>query len=493
MQNGFIRFTLRGTNRIVWLPEIAMIRLIFLSARAMNRNFTPPWTDSALVAWGLAAIAFIFSAFCLTSLTWDGSYLLLHTLQDGVPFAPAHRWFHWVLEEPVLLLRPVFDDPAKLAVIHGLTCFLLPLFALAACLGMLRGDNARLRIWPVIGILLVPLPGQLFVVTEINPTVQLAWVLFVFIWQDCPARWSPVAVFAMLAMATLHPAAAPLLFLAAAMAVVFAFSGRSARRRMLGWGLIFAAVSIAQLWVNILLATPYERANISASTWIAEAATGLRYTLFPALIPLFVDIGLYVWSLVSRRASRRPPWLSKILWIAAFIIGCIYISDTGGWTASINYRKFVVVATLPVTLVAAFDAWRLRATPPEDRGKFPGMRVALACPALLFAILLAGMSLSWKSLAASLMARLAAHPGRVMDYSELRPPESDSALNHWSVTSLSLVLQGWSPQKMVIRDESLQRPAGRFCICPGDDFPRADRSFNLDWIAHLQSAPAPGK
>jgi hypothetical protein len=383
-------------------------------------------------------------------------------------------------------MRPVLNDPVKLAVMHGLVCSLLPLFSLGACLGMLRGETARLRIWPVIGILLVPLPGQLFIVTEVNPTIQLAWVLFVFIWRGCPVRWSPVAAIAMLAMATLHPAAVPLFFFAAIMAVVFAMSKDALfRRQTIVWGMIFAAASLGKLAECMILATPYERASMSLAVWITELKTGLRFSLFPALVPVLIDVGLYAWSFFSKQTQLRPPWLSKTLWIAAFVLGTIYVSDTGGWAAAINYRKFVVVVSAPMALLASIDAWRLRRIANGSPAIFPEPRIALIYPAVLFASMLCGMALSWKSLCASLMTQLAVHAGPVMVYGELPKPWSDSALNHWSTTSLSLVLQGWEPKKIFIWDGSLQLSGNRFCVCPGEEFGCEDRSFKLGWVAGI--------
>ena len=462
------------------------------SQREVKRNSEPVWIESALAAWLVAAAAFVFSSYCLASLTWDGSYFLLHTLQDGTPCMPALRWCHWILEEPLLLLQPVLNDPVKLAVVHGLTCSLLPLFSLGACLGMLRGNCANLRIWPVIGILLVPLPGQLFLITEVTPTIQLAWILFVFIWLGCPPRWSPVVAVAMLAMATLHPAAAPLFFLAAIMAAAFGFAKEARiRRRMIAWGIFFAAASLAKLAQSVIFATEYERASMSWMVWTMEMQTGLRFTPFPALVPVLIDTGLYAWGMISPQTRLRPPWLSKTLWAAAFVLGGLYAFDTGGWTAGINYRKFVIVVTVPVVLIASIDAWRLRRNAEENSLPSPQARIAPIYAAILFAFIFSGMAFSWKSLSASLMTQLAAHPGAVMTHVDLPGKEQDSALNHWSTTSLSLVLQGWKPEKVFIWDARIQLPANRFCICPGDDFPRKNGSFDLAWLSGTAFTPPP--
>ncbi len=449
--------------------------------------------DSPVIAWLVAAAAFVAAAFCMVSLTWDGSYFMVRTLQEGMPTIAAHRWFHWVLLEPVLWMRGVVHDPAGLSVVHGLTCSLPPLLSLAACMAMLRGEYARLRIWALAGILLAPLPGQFFLITEVTPAIQLAWILFAFAWRGCPARWAPAVVAASGAMATLHPAAAPLFLFAAISAAALGLAGdRAERPRMFAWSGVFAAAMIVKLCETMVHATPYEHESMSPAVWLAESRTGLRYSPFPALLPVFVDMSLFAWTLVRPGSRARKPWLSRALWAASFILGIDYAIDTGGWTASINYRKFALVVTAPFVLAAGFDAFRLRRTA-HGGGSLPAAGISLICPALLFAMVLSLMSFSWLALCRTFTGQLAAHPGRVMAYDDLPKPECYSALNHWSTTSLSLVLQGWEPRKVFIRDSRLQLSGG-FHICPGDDFRCEDKAFKLAWLAGISNndaAPAP--
>jgi hypothetical protein len=134
-----------------------------------------------------------------------------------------------------------------------------------------------------------------------------------------------------------------------------------------------------------------------------------------------------------------------------------------------------------VALMGGAEAWRLwRGGSLPARGAGSILR-----PALLFAVMLGGMSLSWQSLCHSFTDRLAACPGPVQMHEELSPLERESALNHWSATSLSLLLQGWNPHKVHVWDGSLQRAQTGFCICPQDDFVWTDRAVKLAWIGKL--------
>jgi len=442
--------------------------------------------DSGVLVFVLATAAFALASLCLASLAWDGSYFLVRTLQDGVAFMPAHRWFHWLMLEPVLWLKPLFNDPIKLSVIHGLMCSIPPLFSLAVCLAMLRGELSRLRIWVIFGILLVPVPGQFFLVTEVIPAIQLGWILFVFGWLGCPHRWAPVALIAMASMATLHPAAAPLFFCAALTCGAFSFlNPKNDRRRILAWTAAFTLTSVAKLVETMLFASAYERANMSGSIWITETVTAFLFSPFAAIVPILLDVGLYFWGLLRPDFRGRKPWLTKSLWGASFLLGIAYTMIPGGWACSINYRKFVLILTIPVALMAGLDAWRQKRHAVDSPGRLPSCGVALIYPASLFVVMMACLSFSWLSLCASLVNRLEANPGRVMTWNALPSPVADSALNHWSTTSLSMVLQGWHPGKVFLWNRDLQLPAIGFCICPGDGFLCEDKVFKLAWLGQL--------
>jgi len=455
------------------------------------------WVDSALLVWSLVAISWVLGAFCLVSLTWDGSYYLFGTLQDGSPMMPHRRWFNWLLLTPVLWARTVIGTPSGLAVVHGLMCALVPLVSLATCLVLLRGKWARLRFWSLLGILLLPLPGQFPVVGEVTFALQISWVLFAFAWRGCPSRWMAAPLVAAVAMATLHPVAAPLFFLAAVTVAVLGFSGNpTERRRMFMWVGFFALASAAKFAEALLFATDYERANMHGAVWMEELRSGLQYTPFVALVPIFVDVALRVWISFRRKPPALPEWMpltSRLLWGTAFVLGMVYSFDSGGWCCAISYRKFGIVVTAPFVILAAIDAWRLRESPHRPALTWLNPRIALIVPALLFALIFSGMALSWRTLWSSLQNQIAIHCGPVVPVEILQGSERDSALNHWSTTSLSLIQQGWNPQKVFVWNAPLQFANGSFHICPGDTFHCRDNGFKIGWIQQIATGTSGGR
>lgn len=457
------------------------------TADTSNRPANRDWANSALLVCCIAAAAFVVAAFCLASLTWDGSYYFYGTVQDGTPMVPHHRWLNWILLSPVLWARPAFSTPAGLAVFHGLMCSLLPLASLAVCLRMLRGKFAHLRFWAVIGILLVPLPGQMVMVGEVTPALQLGWVCLAFVWCGCPWRWSPAAILAGIGMWGLHPVTAPVFFYGAATAAALSFAADSPTRRHLWlWTALFGIASIAKAAETVMIATDYERANMHGAAWISECLSGLLMTSFLALVPALIDIGRTFCTSFRTETVARVPRLSKSLWIAAGVIGVAYSLYPGGWAGSLSYRKFGIILATPVILMAGIEAWRQWRNSSEIHSNYTGGNRPLIYPAVLFALILCSMSLSWKYLCGSLMNDLATHNGPVHVQEYLSPLARDTALDHWSTTSLSLILQGWNPEKVHVWNRQLQLTRTGLQICPGDEIRWEDKSFKVGWAAKLR-------
>lgn len=454
-----------------------------------SHSLLPAWTDSPLLVWGIAAAALILAAFCLASLSWDGSYYLLHTVQKGEPMIPHRRWLNWMLQQPVLWAVPFVKQPVHLAVIHGLTCALLPLLSLAVCLRLLRGEFARLRFWVVLGILIAPLPGQLLLVGEVNPALQLSWVCLAFVWRGCPSRWTPVIALTVAAMLGLHPVAAPLFVCVAATSTALGFAIR--QRQVWAWAAFFGICAVVKTAETLGLASDYERSNLHGAAWLAECRVGLQMTPAVILIPILIGAVLLVAATFRPAIAKSNAFRCGMLliWGTAFYQGLVHCVASGGWTGGLAYRKFGILVTVPLVILAGLEAWR-HWRKPKETASLPTCGRALLIPTLLFAVLLGAMSLSWKSLCTSLAAQLAASSGPIHLHENLSPTERDSALNHWSTTSLSLILQGWEPRKVHVWNRELQLPAKGFCVCPEDTYRCEDKAFKLGWLAKLPTSPA---
>lgn len=439
----------------------------------------------ALGAWTIAAAGFLVAALCLASLSFDGSYYLLRTLQAGVPAVAHHRWLNWLMLSPLLWAKPFVSGPLPLAALHGLLCAAVPLASLAVCLGMLRGRFAPLRLWALCGILLAPLPGQIVMVSEVSMAIQTGWVCLAFVCCGCTSRWAPAALLAMAATWGLHPVAAVLFGMAFLLALMLGMvCDAGSRRRFILWSAIFAIAALAKGGEVALLATDYERANLEPGAWLAECYAGLVETPFVAILLAFA--ALVLGFRCEWKGLPGSPRLQRCLWGVAFMMGVGYGLFPAGWAGTLSYRKFGILVTVPLVLMAGMKARRIW----KNDGLAARGEAALQKPALLFAVTLVAMSLSWKGLCVSFGNRLAACPDPVQTHEALSLVERRSALDHWSATSLSLVMQGWAPKKVHVWNGSLQQAGGVFSVCPRDYFEWADRAFALAWIGRLEPTSA---
>lgn len=400
---------------------------------------------------------------------------------------PHRRWVDHLILWPLIWARPWAGEPLALAVWHGLLCSVLPLLSLAVALRMLRGALEPLRLWAVLAILLAPLPGQIVLVGEVTPALQAGSILLVFAWCGCPGRWAPVALLAGVAAWGLHPVSAALFFYAATTSGLLATAvcGKD-RRRFRAWAALFALAAVGKSIEVLLWASPYERENLHGAAWRAEMVSGALLTPWMALIPVFIGAGGDF--LAGWRKRGFSPLVSQVLWVAAFVLGLGYALCPGAWGGALSYRKFGIVTATPLVLLGGLEAWRYwRARDQGNQQAVLPARCAtsLLLPAVLFLVILGGISLSWRSLWRSFSGHLAGSPGRVVAPAVLSPVERASALNHWSATPLSLVLQGWNPAKVYVWNAELQQSRRGFSICPGDPFAWSDGTFKLEWIGRV--------
>jgi hypothetical protein len=255
------------------------------------------------------------------------------------------------------------------------------------------------------------------------------------------------------------------------------FAAPEKRVRFGGWAALFAVAAGGKLAETLFLATPYEKATLHGGSWAPEAFTAFLMTPLLALLP----------ALAAPFAPRRA---ARYLWAAAFGLGLVYSLAPGGWGGALCYRKFGLVLAAPLAWVAGREAWRYW----RAGGVFPPREGrSLLRPALLFAVMLSAMALSWRASCGVLRERLAARPGAWGTVADLPRAELSRGMDHWSTTALSLILQGWSPQKVHVWNAALQQGPAGFCICPGDPIGWKDGPFKAGWLASLRpvdSSPA---
>src|SRR5258708_12148201 len=162
-----------------------------------------------VLTMAVATAAYAVVGCCLVALTWDGAGCGLNVMQRGDRAIPCNRYSDYPFLCVLFIFSRLINDPRWLAAIYGLVLALLPLGSLLLSFHFLSGPQLRsLRIWPVLGILLSALPGQVFLTAEAVSLAQVSWAVWAIVAGEISA--SILLCFAILTLFLfyLHPMAA---------------------------------------------------------------------------------------------------------------------------------------------------------------------------------------------------------------------------------------------------------------------------------------------
>jgi len=353
---------------------------------------------------------------CQGVMVWDGSYLFFQTLDAQTPFIPHHRLIVLPAEALVLLGSRFTDDLRILGGLFGLGYALMVWGILAAAVGLLRGQSERL-VWVALAMGLGTLPGQFALYIEAVIVVQLFWLGVAGLW----ARRGWVALVVGVGMVFTHPFAVLLLPLLAGVAWV---------EKRQGWAAVLlgaSAFAAGRFW---LLHTDYEGGRLSLAMLHADYLTGVAgYPLVGLLLVYAGGVGLL----------KKPRW-GFVLLVAAGVVWVAWGRDHRLWTGGFAYRSWAVVATLPFLAAGMYQSLTRAPAPP---------RWTLPLVGVIFAAVLSAQSWAWWGLNERLDAELAAMPTPCQAHEDtawlLYTP-----LDHWSITVYALIVQGRSPQKVIL-------------------------------------------
>jgi hypothetical protein len=488
----------------------------------------------------LAAVAYVVAAFCLAPLTWDGAGYVFNSIQRGRPAIPNGRYSDYPFLAVVSAGSLFINDARWLATIYGLVLAVLPLGSLVLSFCFLSGPRLRsLRIWPVFGILLSVLPGQIFLVAEAVPLVQVAWAVWAIAAGEISGPslvWLAVLNFFLF---FLHPTGALVfgvtggLFLARAWIGTRQPAGMSenereraatseneteceerqgvempraiermrrpldrqhrdlitvlARCRSISalphadrWlGFAFLVLAAIRLWYALTTANSYERGEETfAQNYLAfcDALPSIR------LLPFVYFLGLTVLGGVTGWIPKR-----LMIWLAGLSLGLFVIDAIGWaiepqvWVSAFSFRRFVLVGTLPLLAMGTFHWWCENVASTRDR-KRPsgdlGLGFIASGSAAVFLVVLVTQSFSWRQQLTKFEAELGRCNKPVATTDDL-PWISRSPLHHWASTQLSCVVQGKKVKTLFALDaEDVQ--GDKILLFPGIWFRKENRWFEFD-------------
>jgi len=443
------------------------------------------FSDGGLVLTvALAALAQIVASFCLMVLTWDGAGYVFNTIQRGHPVVPNSRYSDYPLLAMVSLFSFLISDSRLLACLYGLVLAVLPLGSLLLSFHFLSGpQHERLRVWPVLGILLSVLPGQAFLVAEAIPVVQVSWAVWAIAAADISGSSLVWLAVLNLFLFFLHPSAALAYAVTGGLFSGKAWVATPQRPTNLWLGAIFLGLAAVRLWYAVATANSYERGEESFSqNYMAfrEALPSL------GMLPLVYLLGLTVLGGVTPRLPKRYMiWLGGLMLAWLLVYGVAWAADPKVWGSAFSFRRFVFVGTLPLVVMGGLH-WRYeQASRTKDSSERSdhNLRWIMVGSAAVYLIVFATQSFSWRQELSRFEADLARCDRPVATIDDL-PWIAYSPLHHWASTQLSCVVQGKKVKTVFALDpEGVGR--NKILLFPGTWFRRRNGwfEFEQEWSA----------
>jgi hypothetical protein len=386
-----------------------------------------------LVVAGLLAVGVLG-----LGLAWDGAWYVLRATDTGSPMFLHGRLVHVIPQAPMVVLRGFVEDPMLLGAVFGIGYALIPALALLASWLIVRRTRPELIIWPLMSIGLVSLPGAALLQSEALHVASLVWPCLLAVATGQTRRHVWIVVTAAGAMAIAHPLAVPLFAVLAGVAVANREGGSRGERGIVASAFALLTILVAARY--LLGATPYEAEAISIER------LGWQFRASVAGAPLVVIGAVYAIGMLIVLRRMVPTRLALIASLAAVTAGGVamaaWAASGVSWERALAYRGWVVILVAPLILGAAVSALR----GPDHR---PSLRRVLA-PAIgtvtLVVLLVQGGT--WQGTLRRLAADLDASPPGCVDVATL-PWVATTPLDHWGLTSLSLVVEGRAPGRMI--------------------------------------------
>jgi hypothetical protein len=400
---------------------------------------TPAGRGPTLAAWGLGltVVGVLIIGLGGLVLAWDGAWFVVRTLETGTPTFLHGRLVGWVVQAPLLVARSLTGDPTAFATIAGLVYAAVPVIALLATWRVTRPDRDDLAALSILGIGMASLGGLAFLISEAMMAVALGWPLIVAAALGRLGRHRWLAVGLIGALAVAHPFGVPILGLAAVAIAVRAIdhpAERPVARRMIAGLLLLAAL----LGVRYLaLSSGYEGEATDPGRLGAQFRGGLAGA---PLVAIAGALALGLLLVVRPRADRGGLVLVLGTGIVVAVVMVVWAADPARWERALMFRTFVLFSTLPLYGLAILASRHSRPT----RGLSGAV---MAVSGLVLIAVATAQTLAWRTTLDALQVAVAAQPAGCVEAAAL--PIAGSALDHWGVTALSLILEDAAPAHLI--------------------------------------------
>jgi hypothetical protein len=386
-------------------------------------------------------------------LTWDGSCHFFEVLDRKGSYLLWQRYGGLLLQGPAILASRISGTLRFPLLMFELGHALVPALGLAGCYAVLGRERRADLVWPFLCTGLLTLPGQVFFVSEAIASIQLFWpALFAVILPVSGLRLLLASAFAVWA-ASLHPFAMPLFAFSALASAWLAAVDRARRRRQVALALVCAALAGYGV---VMVSDPHE---VSWALYVHSYRSALRgLPLAGVLCGLGLLLSLGVPprsedSLLLRRC-RLP------LLLAGFGCFLAWAVDTRAWREALAFRSLALFVAAPAIVSAVLAARSSLGSGMEAQRA----RLTLGLAAG-YVLVLAAQGYAWRNLTdrltADLMSATVVAPTGCVSFDE-KSIVYESPLDHWSLPTLSVVLQGLEPQRIASRTCPLREPLRRW-------------------------------
>ncbi len=445
--------------------------------------------------FALTTTALVIAALCGAPLAWDGSYYLLKALDAQAPFTPHHRLINVLLQGPALLVSRYTDNMAVLRVLFELGYVAIPLSALAASWWIVRRRAPDLFAWAALGIGLGALPGQFNMNSEAIAAVQLFWPALLALLVGMPGGVAPVAAVLVALMFLAHPIAGALFVAGAGTAALVALVAPRRRRVLAPWIVGLGVLAVLRL---VVARDSYETSELTAHAQVlAFEKSVLGWPLLALVCAWFAAVALFM--------ARRRGFAWRGGAAPAYVAACVLVAMTGtallpwaldprAWANAIDFKGWVLAASLPFMTIAVVDGVAGRAVEPRPPPMASRHRRGIVhIVGAVFLVVLAAQSLSFARVSHALGESIARGAAPCLATSLLAAVDG-TALAHWSLPSYALLQEGKTPRRLVLGGNGCgeAQRTGRLRITSWDD------SLGRGWFdlrpvrARIRTSPLPG-
>lgn len=402
----------------------------------------------------LVLLVFVLTAVAYSNLPilYDGSYYLINIVLKHTPFVPNSRYMHWLLGWPTVATISITQSIELSKLVFCLTYLAPSLIGLSLCWFIVRELNPGYFIWPALGICLSALPGVPCYIVETTLAMQLTWpcVMAFFVGK------TRLGILLLLIVGPLlfctHPLSGGFLMVIA----IYIYLSSLTQKNNLFWLSIFVGLASIGSFIRFLfIINDYERGVLTAiyRSWFDVATSSIPFLIGGT--PLVASI-LFIYY---RESPKRLLSVVLMLGYGMYIFKSVIFGNFLSF--SLEFRFLMPMITLPYFFLPWLEQ-DINKKKHVRESEYSNHAVFTALVLIIYMSTLLISSIQWYRLNGALQDVINRKGSGCINVRDL--PIHNNIIYHWSLTSLTLIMQNMIPNVVITPD------------CARD---YSDTSFNL--------------